>query len=64
MVAPLYVEPAVIAEDIHDYMRARSAVENVAKDVKLVYAQTLDHVAERDDEFVCLTCGYYGLDDS
>ena len=41
-----------VAQRVHDDMRTRSAVENVAHDVERVNREPLNQVAHRDDEIV------------
>ena len=52
VVTPLDVEIMIITESIHDNMRTRSAVENVAHDVERVNREPLNQVTHRDDEIV------------
>ena len=45
MISPLNIEVMVIAQRIHDDMRARTTVVNIAYDMKRVNSQTLNQIA-------------------
>ena len=64
VVAPLDVEVGIVGEHLHDEMRAGAAVVDVAEDVELVDAQTLNHVAHGLDEVLGLAGEDDGLDDA
>ncbi len=52
MISPLNIEVMVIAQRIHDDMRARTTVVNIAYDMKRVNSQTLNQIAHSDNEIV------------
>lgn len=47
MVAPLDIYIVEVHELVHDNVRARSTVEDIADDMQTVHSQVLDQVAER-----------------
>ncbi len=55
VIAPLDVVVLVSLERVHDDVGALAAVVDVAEDVQRIDAQTLDHVADGDDEFIGLS---------
>ena len=57
VVAPLDVEVMVVAQDVHDQVRTRSSVVNIANDVQQVDGQPLDQVGERNDKIVSTSRG-------
>ncbi len=57
VIAPLDVVVLVSLERVHDDVGALAAVVDVAEDVQRIDAQTLDHVADGDDEFIGLSAG-------
>ena len=59
VIAPLDVEVVVVADRVHDNMRSRTAVVDVADDMQTVDGQALDEVTHRYDECV----GPAGRDD-
>ena len=63
VVAPLDVDVVEVAERVHDKMRARTAVVDVAEDVQAVDGQALDEIAEGDDEVVGAARSNNGADD-
>ena len=52
VVAPLDIYIVEVHELVHDNVRARSTVEDIADDMQTVHSQVLDQVAERPDELV------------
>ena len=54
MVTPLDVYIVVGQELVHDELGARTSVENVSDDMQAIDGQTLDRLADRDDEVVGL----------
>ncbi len=64
MVAPLDIKTLIHAKSVHDKVSSWAAVEDIAKDVQLVDAQTLDHIAERNDKIVGLPRRDDGLYDA
>ena len=57
MVPPLNVEGVVVDERIHDLMRIRPPVVNIADDVQMVDGQALHRIGEADDQFIHLPQG-------
>ncbi len=51
----------VLTHGVKDDMCTGTAVEDVAEDVQLVNGQSLDDVADGDDEIVCTTSGDDGV---
>ena len=63
VVAPLYVPRVVLAQGVHDDMRTRAAVVDVAKNMQLVDGQALDDVTDGADEIIGTTSRYDGVYD-
>lgn len=63
MVSPLDVEVMIVAKRVHDDVRTRSAVVDIAHDVQGVDRQPLDKVAHGYDEVVCPLGGDDRADD-
>ena len=59
VVAPLDIDRVMVHQQVHDDIRARTAVKNVAHNMQMIDHQPLDEVAHRDDEFL----GAVGFDD-
>ena len=63
VVSPLDVHGMVRHERVHDGVRRRAAVVNVADDVQLVYREALDHGRERFDERDAAARAHRRIDD-
>ena len=63
VVTPCDVKMVIFAKSIHNVMRTRTAVENIAKNMQAVDYKTLYQVAQRSDEVVGTSCTYYSVDD-
>ena len=63
VVAPLQVEVVVTREGVHDLPGSRTTVEDIADDVELVDDETVDEVADGDDERLASTDFDHGVDD-
>ena len=56
MVAPLNIKIVVVAQDIHDFIRARTTIIDVAQEVQHINSQLLNQVTHGDDEFIYTMC--------
>ena len=52
----------VIAKDVHDVMRPVSSIKDVTQNMERIDGQSLDQLAEGDDEIVCPTGADDGVD--
>ena len=53
VVAPLDIDRVVVHQHVHNDIRARATVENIADNVQVIDDQPLDQVAHGDDELFC-----------
>ena len=62
VVAPLDIKVVVVAQDVHDFIRAGTAVIDVAQEVQHINGQLLNQVTHGDNEFIYTMGRNDGLD--